>query len=231
MEEIYRLTCEEIERLKTLLATEPLGTRAWGQQLDYFRRSLPALLAEIEAGRAGAERVRDPMAAAALRETVFNQIEAILIRHDVDMKMRMAANQLRENLVSYVLAALRQAAQPAGRVDAEPSFWWPETDPVRLKVLGKLGEELAEGGAAVARCIIQGIDEVEPTTGKINRHWLEDEIADIEANIEHAKKTFRLDRDRITARTGRKFEYIARWIKHTTPPTAGAVEDGENGDG
>lgn len=47
--------------------------------------------------------------------------------------------------------------------DARP--WHPEKDAVRLKHLGKLAEELNECGAAVSRCIIQGIDE------KRTCHW------------------------------------------------------------
>ena len=65
--------------------------------------------------------------------------------------------------------------------DANP--WHPMSDAVDLKHLGKLAEELSEAGAAVARCIIQGIDEKEPVTGKINREWLQDELADVIANI------------------------------------------------
>lgn len=100
--------------------------------------------------------------------------------------------------------------------DFDPSPWEPETDPIRLKVLGKLAEELNEGGAAVARCIIQGIDEAEPVTGKLNRRWLEDEIADIEANIERTKLTFALDREYIDHRARRKLDYITRWLEGLT---------------
>ena len=46
--------------------------------------------------------------------------------------------------------------------------WQPERDPIRLAILGKLLEELAEAQAIVARCIIQGIDESEPVTGVHN---------------------------------------------------------------
>ena len=49
--------------------------------------------------------------------------------------------------------------------DANP--WHPITDKVDLKYLGKLGEELNECGSAVSRCIIQGVDEREPVTGKL----------------------------------------------------------------
>lgn len=100
----------------------------------------------------------------------------------------------------------------------DPSPWEPEADRERLKVLGKLGEELCEGGASICRCIIQGFDESEPVTGKPNKRWVEDEIADIEANIERAKISLGLDRDYIERRRQRKFDYISRWLAGLTRP-------------
>lgn len=97
----------------------------------------------------------------------------------------------------------------ADRVKANP--WIPETDPVRLAVLGKLGEELGELTAATNRCIIQGIHEREPVTGEVNRHWLEDEIGDVLAGVEMASKEFVLDRDRIERRRLEKLEHLQSW--------------------
>lgn len=93
----------------------------------------------------------------------------------------------------------------------DPSPWQPMSDPVDLKHLGKFGEELNECGAAVARCIIQGIDECEPTTGKSNREWLEDEIADILAGAELCVHRFRLDMNRIEIRRNRKMVHLRKW--------------------
>ena len=49
-----------------------------------------------------------------------------------------------------------------------------------------------------ARCIIQGLDEVDPDTGRTNRAELEREIADVEACLSQAQKrlgvAFDLDR-------------------------------------
>lgn len=89
--------------------------------------------------------------------------------------------------------------------------WRPMRDPLDLKHLGKLGEELNEAGAAVARCIIQGIDEAEPVTGKVNREWLEDEIADVMANIRLVANHFGLDKGRMLARSERKEEQLGEW--------------------
>lgn len=93
----------------------------------------------------------------------------------------------------------------------DPSPWHPMADPIDLKHLGKFGEELNECGAAVSRCIIQGIDEAEPVTGKINRVWLEDEIADVLAGAELNVERFKLDWGRIRARKERKKEHLRAW--------------------
>lgn len=89
--------------------------------------------------------------------------------------------------------------------------WHPITDAVDLKHLGKLGEELNECGAAVFRCIIQGVFEREPVTGKLNCEWLEDEIADVRANSELVIKRFRLDEARIAARAEKKKLHLQQW--------------------
>lgn len=94
-----------------------------------------------------------------------------------------------------------------------PSDWQPMQDKGDLAALGKLVEELCECGAAIARCVIQGIDESEPTTAKINRAWLEDEIADVQAMIELNIRRFNLDRDRMAVRRTRKYVFKDTWIK------------------
>lgn len=68
--------------------------------------------------------------------------------------------------------------------------WHPMTDPVDVKHLGKLIEELGELQSAAARCLIQGIDECEPTTGKPNRRWLREELADVIAGIDLTMERF-----------------------------------------
>lgn len=89
--------------------------------------------------------------------------------------------------------------------------WQPMQRPIDLKHLGKLGEELNEAGAAVARCVIQGIDEREPVTGKPNKEWLEDELADVIANIALNVRHFGLDLSRMKARAERKAAYLRAW--------------------
>ena len=93
--------------------------------------------------------------------------------------------------------------------DASP--WHPITDAVDLKHLGKLIEETCELGSAAARCIIQGVDECEPVTGKRNRDWLQDEIADVLANAELVIEQFELDPQAIRARADRKKLHLQQW--------------------
>lgn len=93
--------------------------------------------------------------------------------------------------------------------DANP--WQPMTDPLDLAVLGKFGEELGECVAAKERCGIQGIDEREPVTGKLNREWLEDEIADIIATSTLARIHFNLDNARIIVRAEKKIAHLRAW--------------------
>jgi NTP pyrophosphatase (non-canonical NTP hydrolase) len=92
-----------------------------------------------------------------------------------------------------------------------PNPWTPMARPIDLKHLGKLGEELGEASAAVSRCIIQGIDEREPVTGKLNREWLEDELADVMANRELVVEHFGLDLARMRERASAKKEHLRAW--------------------
>lgn len=89
--------------------------------------------------------------------------------------------------------------------------WHPMTDPVALKHMGKLAEEAGELASVAARCIIQGIDGCEPVTGKVNRDWLEDEIADVMANISLVSDHFTLNFDKMLARADRKQTQLREW--------------------
>lgn len=93
----------------------------------------------------------------------------------------------------------------------DPSPWHPIKDPVDLKHLGKLVEEAGELTSAAARCTIQGMDEAHPVTGKINRDWLADEVADVLANLELNIEHFDLDMDVINTRKERKKRHLRAW--------------------
>jgi hypothetical protein len=93
----------------------------------------------------------------------------------------------------------------------DPSPWTPISDPVDLKHLGKFAEEIGESGSVVGRCIIQGMDGVDPASGKTNRQRLEDEIADLYANAELVVERFGLDRSHIDNRAAFKMNHLRRW--------------------
>lgn len=97
--------------------------------------------------------------------------------------------------------------------------WCPMSRPIDLKHLGKLMEELGEAQSAVARCLIQGIDEREPVTHKLNREWLEDELADVSANIDLVKKHFVLNEARMADREERKKLHLRGWHSMLASPS------------
>lgn len=94
-----------------------------------------------------------------------------------------------------------------------PSDWRTEKDPVTLAVIGKLGEEMCEGGSAIFRCVIQGIDGRHPETGEPNLEWLCKEIADVEAMIELTKRFLHLPRQDISDRATVKYKHKVEWIQ------------------
>lgn len=94
-----------------------------------------------------------------------------------------------------------------------PSDWVPLTNLVDLAHLGKLGEELCEAGKAVNRCIIQGLNGVDPETGEGNLVALEKELADVRAHIELAIQHFNLDRLRMLEREELKKRHKRAWHK------------------
>lgn len=93
-----------------------------------------------------------------------------------------------------------------------PSMWVPMVDPYELGLMTKLGEEAGELGSAASRCMAQGLDEAHPETGKINRHWLEDEIADIYSKFDEVVVGLGLDIERIQKGRKAKFEFHRTWF-------------------
>lgn len=61
------------------------------------------------------------------------------------------------------------------------SPWFPEPDLLVHQALGKACEEASELASALARSLIQGLDEQHPVTGTYNRHAVADELADVAA--------------------------------------------------
>ena len=78
-------------------------------------------------------------------------------------------------------------SRPAERPAITP--WQPEQNRFRLAVLGKLAEEAGELSARASRCIIHGLDEADPDTGRRNRDELAREVADVLACFEILRET------------------------------------------
>ena len=91
------------------------------------------------------------------------------------------------------------------------SPWKPITDPIMLATLGKTLEELGELTAAISRCIIQGVEEKEPVTGKPNLEWLAEEIADVIATLELTMERTGITRDQIMPRVDNKVARLVEW--------------------
>lgn len=91
--------------------------------------------------------------------------------------------------------------------------WHPINNPVDIKHLGKLQEELGELQSAIARCLIQGLDEVEPTSKKVNRTWLMEELVDVVVNIDLVIEHFELPMNEYEQRYFYKRDLLSRWHK------------------
>lgn len=89
------------------------------------------------------------------------------------------------------------------------SAWMPEREPVRLAMLAKIIEEATELAGRASRCIAQGLEGVDPVSGRTNFEELGREAADVTACIETAQAYFgiQVDADRV----GMKVEGYRRW--------------------
>lgn len=100
-----------------------------------------------------------------------------------------------------------------------PSMWVPETDPLTLALVGKLGEEANELGARLFRAVIQGYQALDPDDGRSNADHIWDEIADVEAMIAHIKnrRASVEDERNIFLRCDRKFTFKLPWFDWLKP--------------
>ena len=89
--------------------------------------------------------------------------------------------------------------------------WVPTTNLAMLRRMGKTIEELSELSSVCARCIIQGIDEIDPATGKTNRERLHEEMADVQAQIAANTIDLNMDQEMMALRTARKFRLMTDW--------------------
>lgn len=93
----------------------------------------------------------------------------------------------------------------------KPNPWIPEENLIIRAILGKFIEEAGEAITAASRCLIQGLDEKHPITGKANIQWLEEEFDDLENMIKQARRRFQLESSYV--RLGNKERHINEWIE------------------
>lgn len=110
-----------------------------------------------------------------------------------------------------------------------PSLWRQEPDEVALLLLGKLAEECNELGARAARCMIQGIHQMDPDTQRGNLFELQDEVADVLGLISLTVERLGLDMNHIVGRSQVKTDHKAEWLRmvEAARVKAAAPGDGE----
>lgn len=89
--------------------------------------------------------------------------------------------------------------------------WHVETDKFRIRRLGKALEEMGELVSVLARCIIQGVDEVDPSSGEVNRMRMQKEGADVYTQLAHLVDAFDLNQSDMLTRIGYKTDSMAEW--------------------
>ena len=91
------------------------------------------------------------------------------------------------------------------------SAWHVETDAYRIRRLGKSLEELGELVSVLARCIIQGVDEVDPSSGEVNQLRMQKESSDVVAQLSLLVQAFNLDTQAIDNRIEDKIDSMQKW--------------------
>lgn len=89
--------------------------------------------------------------------------------------------------------------------------WELAEDPMLRRRMGKTGEELAELLAVVNRIQIQGIDAIDPSTGKTNRQRLHEETADVVAQLNTNLTVLGMDYEFIEKRKTQKQRQMREW--------------------
>ncbi|OWK26267.1 hypothetical protein AJ87_02730 [Rhizobium yanglingense] len=107
------------------------------------------------------------------------------------------------------------------------TLWKPESDVLIHQALGKACEEATELAGIQARCLIQGLNENEPVSGKPNRQALFEEIADLDAAVQWLRELVNDEYD--GHRADRKLNGFRRWQRileadMASPPPAEKTE-------
>jgi hypothetical protein len=113
-----------------------------------------------------------------------------------------------------------------------PAGWVPETNPVIIKRFGKQIEELSELGEVLcrltkitSRSIIQTLSGVDPETNVSNITSLQDEIADVYAQLDRTVTMFSLDIVKIEARREAKRKLMVYWENQLADSVADKGKD------
>lgn len=91
------------------------------------------------------------------------------------------------------------------------SAWIPDDDPLLQRRMGKTLEELGELVAVCARIKIQGLDAIDPASGKTNRQRLIEESGDVSAQLTCNRHYLQLDEDALDAREHEKVRQMEQW--------------------
>lgn len=92
--------------------------------------------------------------------------------------------------------------------------WIPDNNPHQARRIGKTLEEVGELAAVLARISIQGLDAIDPSSGKTNRQRFIDETADVIAQINCNFRAFDMPADEIDERVQMKEASMDAWEKH-----------------
>jgi NTP pyrophosphatase (non-canonical NTP hydrolase) len=102
--------------------------------------------------------------------------------------------------------------------------WAPDRDPRQARRIGKTLEEVNELGAVLARISIQGMDAIDPSSGKSNRQRLHEETADVLAQIECNVRAFDMDKNAMFDRQESKVDQMIEWEAHFDLEDSGSTQ-------
>lgn len=124
--------------------------------------------------------------------------------------------EFREMLVEFVPVEAERPApgEPASIAVPSMNRWEANLTPHESRRLGKTGEELAELLAVILRITIQGLDAIDPSSGKTNRQRFHEETADVVAQMECNFKAFNMPATEIYQRRDLKISWMAQWEAH-----------------
>lgn len=106
--------------------------------------------------------------------------------------------------------------QPANWTNSRMNPWVPDDNPHQARRVGKTGEEVNELGSVLFRITIQGIDSIDPSSGKTNRQRFLEESADVYAQLQVNFNTLHTaeEQEFIRARVLEKRRQMAEWEAH-----------------